>query len=59
MVVLAKSNGKVPVIRGIDKKEFEERFNSGIPSKEFMETCEKAWELVEQTKEKMQLHNGI
>lgn len=45
MAVLAKPVNKVPVIRGCDKKKFEEVFNNGKPSKEFMESCEKAGRL--------------
>lgn len=50
MAVLTKPVNKVPVIRGNDKKKFVETFNNSKPSKEFMESCEKAGKLFEQKK---------
>lgn len=50
MAVLAKPVDRVPVIRGNDIKKFEETFNNSQPSKEFMESCEKAGRLFERKK---------
>jgi len=50
MAVLAKPVNKVPVIRGKDKKRFVEAFNNAKPSKELLESCEKAGRLFGQKK---------
>ena len=50
MAILAKPVDKVPVIRVNDKKRFEEAFNNAKPSRELIESCEKAGKLFERKK---------
>lgn len=45
MTILAKPSNKVPVIRVNDREKFVEAFNNSMPSKELLESCEKAGEL--------------
>lgn len=50
MAILAKPVDKVPVLRVNDKKRFEEAFNNAKPSRELIESCEKAGKLFERKK---------
>lgn len=44
MTILAKPSNKVPIIRVNDREKFVEAFNNSMPSKELLESCEKAGE---------------
>lgn len=50
MTILAKPSNKVPVIQVKDREKFVEAFNNSMPSKELLESCEKAGELFGQKK---------